>query len=1055
MEHVSVLHHGEVQTTGSMFRKRTQYMVLTTTHLIRFKSQSRAAEVFPEIPASIGRSNSINHFRMSSGGSAPDMHAHTDPQVYLPLHNMVAVYKLDDGRPYFSIEIANYDESSNHVVTFSMQLNDPGDSELWLSSIRTAVTQAKLSSATTFGQKAIEYAARCVEAEGDYDPNRFSMFTVAQRTSKSGPRSSTDDLGKLVSSVCYLVVGLHKLHLVPLPRPSKSSSSTPVAEMAGPSHGVVNITAINVQELDDTFHITFRIPFQSPSTLYLASSSVMEIALSVHNAIDFQRPLWTEQPMAWQVPKSLEESFLPIPPADVEDYLCFDRTLTAYCRGYNIDPSNIRYSVNYDCEDAPEFSLMEPNKPRRRKYTSLELLAILRALRYNDSFHSISFRNIKLDSLHNIWDRCGSEHFSWSSKSGQSIKLPRLDQTPLLVQELQCLALKSSRLRRLDFSDSLSRRPRDLKPGERGSGICEAIFPLCALQLTNVDWISLTGVALSETDIEYLYAAAVKKDCHFRAIELARCALGDDLMEYAIQSILSQEDTLECLDLSNNPARLSPSSLGEQLGRFQHIRRLNLSSFSLSSGPLPILSPDVLLNWRLEYLNLSGTNLNTESVDSLAAYLMSEQSSTLRQLHVENCQMGGNDVAALLECMSSNRSQPRNLHLFVSGNRLEREHGRLTKAIAASSTPTHLTMQALEYSEERSFQKLLQALSTNAIIEYLDISRVSIPFDASAEACEKLRLVFESNTILKELDISGEHTHLEPVTLGRGLCDAVKGLEKNTTLETLRIENQALGLPGASALATVLQVNTSLRELHCENNEISLQAFMTLVNAVKDNKTLLYLPAMLKDRAWARAKLDRELNNALSPTGSSGSSTSSPTNTRSSVKRALSNSLPGARSLSSKSIDKPPLLIASEHELRSALSSIDRTWDGEIDRLAGYLSRNYSLASGMPLSDGEMGGSPSHHGTGGASRPPTSGTLMNAIKTAMLEGHTPVAEVDRQLGDVALEDEDEVDGLTSIAVAVEGRDGLFYGARENDTSRSTPVSTSEAEESDQSGEASN
>ena len=42
-----VLHHSEVQTTGGMFRKRKEYLVLTEDHLIRFKNQSRAADAFP------------------------------------------------------------------------------------------------------------------------------------------------------------------------------------------------------------------------------------------------------------------------------------------------------------------------------------------------------------------------------------------------------------------------------------------------------------------------------------------------------------------------------------------------------------------------------------------------------------------------------------------------------------------------------------------------------------------------------------------------------------------------------------------------------------------------------------------------------------------------------------------------------------------------------------------------------------------------------------------------------------------------------------------------
>ena len=40
---MSVLHHGEVQTTGGVFRKKKEYVVLTNSHLVRFKNQSKAS----------------------------------------------------------------------------------------------------------------------------------------------------------------------------------------------------------------------------------------------------------------------------------------------------------------------------------------------------------------------------------------------------------------------------------------------------------------------------------------------------------------------------------------------------------------------------------------------------------------------------------------------------------------------------------------------------------------------------------------------------------------------------------------------------------------------------------------------------------------------------------------------------------------------------------------------------------------------------------------------------------------------------------------------------
>lgn len=47
-----VLHYGEVQTSSSMFRKKKEFLVLTEKHLIRYKSQSKAAEAFPSYVSS-------------------------------------------------------------------------------------------------------------------------------------------------------------------------------------------------------------------------------------------------------------------------------------------------------------------------------------------------------------------------------------------------------------------------------------------------------------------------------------------------------------------------------------------------------------------------------------------------------------------------------------------------------------------------------------------------------------------------------------------------------------------------------------------------------------------------------------------------------------------------------------------------------------------------------------------------------------------------------------------------------------------------------------------
>lgn len=145
-------------------------------------------------------------------------------------------------------------------------------------------------------------------------------------------------------------------------------------------------------------------------------------------------------------------------------------------------------------------------------YNVSEILAVFRALRYNESFRSISFEGINLQRLHGLVDSYGDEHIAWTSRSGLPIRryfnLMPADKS-LLYQEVQALALKTKRVRRMNFSNTLPRRtPRDdVEEGavkDPGCEISTALLPLCRSQLTNVDWIIFSGIELGETDLEEL-----------------------------------------------------------------------------------------------------------------------------------------------------------------------------------------------------------------------------------------------------------------------------------------------------------------------------------------------------------------------------------------------------------------------------------------------------------------------------------------------------------------------------------------------------------------------
>jgi hypothetical protein len=262
-----VLRHGEVQTSSSMFRKKKEYLVLTESHLMRFKSHQKAADAFATIPTPYSRSNSYRHSQTPSGGSANDLQSVAsettsgDRALGTPLRQIVAVYKLDDGRPYFAFEVAYLDDETNHASSMTLQFGDPEEMMIWLAIIREAANRVRLADANPLSAYNSHLAARVVEAERDYVPPHYAIYKVVQRfPGKSSSRASSDDLSKVAASVCFLAIGVHKVHLISLFKPPSQRSSTPAlgSYQTQSSYGILTITELRVSEGDDTFELTFR-----------------------------------------------------------------------------------------------------------------------------------------------------------------------------------------------------------------------------------------------------------------------------------------------------------------------------------------------------------------------------------------------------------------------------------------------------------------------------------------------------------------------------------------------------------------------------------------------------------------------------------------------------------------------------------------------------------------------------------------------------------------------------------------------------------------------------
>jgi hypothetical protein len=339
----TVLHHGEVQTTSGMFRKKKEYLVLTDTHLIRFKSQSRASESFPSIPPVYGRANATRHPSTTSIGSLQEVqsqtsHASTEGENKIPLGQIVTAYKLEDGRPFFTTEVVYLDEEYHWVGSIQLMLHDPKEADLWHTSIRAAAQKARLLMDEPFPARIVQYLVQVLEAAADYDANHFQVFRVVRRLSapKGGRSSLSDDLQKLGASVFYMVIGINRLHLIPLPDFTEPSGRLLSPKASRNAYGIVTLVSMNVNYTDDRFEISFREPLKPVKILELAASATPDIAVVIFRAFQYLKPQWLDYNFVFSGPRRLLETAEAPIATEEEDYGCFDRTLVAYCMAYNV-----------------------------------------------------------------------------------------------------------------------------------------------------------------------------------------------------------------------------------------------------------------------------------------------------------------------------------------------------------------------------------------------------------------------------------------------------------------------------------------------------------------------------------------------------------------------------------------------------------------------------------------------------------------------------------------------------------------------------------------------
>ncbi|KAF2404483.1 RNI-like protein [Trichodelitschia bisporula] len=855
----------------------------------------------------------------------------------IPLRHVVSVYTPEDGKPGFGIELVWLNQHTNQPSSMLLIVDDPDNRDLWLFVLKRCVHPAAMRD----GEPISLHNRLCVrsylEKCGDSSPEDSDMRlfkVVCRATAHPADQTPADEPSKEVK---ILVIGLYKVHLISLSKPDQAGAADGVV---GESFGILTVSSLWLNEADHGFEMAHRLPLHPPKILRLASAMSEELACQLHRGFRRLHPTRPDTAIAFRGPGSLLDRMSDEPsPVEAGHDHFFDPVI-AYCIAYDQDPSRIRYVASSDSANNLWFQLFPPPGTDEASYNVFELLAVMRALRYT-SFVSISFSGVELDKLNGLFDPYGHEHVCTRTRLGTRIGLSKeeMKTSCLLIQEIRALAASNHGiLSKIDFSNSIAKIPEDAMDYEDlGCGVLEALYPICSTECVVLPWINLSGIHLSARDIIYLINFAATRRTHLKALEVAGCHLNDSNLNKFLAALASQENTLEALNISRNgSAFFTPSAtIGPKFSSFRNLASVNLSYLSVEPAPAPLISLEVLLNWRLNELILSHTTVNAATVRSIAQYLHSSQSHPLRLLMLDETTINGSSAAALIHSMTVQTAN--GLYLDISANPLESGFEELASVLGEDMGPNSLSMRLIDLEDE-DFCSLLISLSNNSRVQVLDMAETSLSAPISDETALAVEGLFAKNKALTYLDLSGAESRLEGASFGPKFIPALRGLKENTALETLVIRHQKLGAEGASVLADVLRLNTTLRDLRCDGNALDQLAFSELLNGLYHNTAILNLSEMGGSR---ETETDRPA--PISPNRSrqtSGKGRKSLRITRPALRMTKRDKLPKLKKTSS----------GTPEEQLAALSKVSSgDWEEENRRLRRYLERNKMIAAGFEV----------------------------------------------------------------------------------------------------------
>jgi hypothetical protein len=269
----AMIYHAEVQTSNFGWRKKSEYFVLTTHFLLRYKSAKKAAEVFPMafpvdaltrrrtgLSTSLG---STHDFPRSASIDSP-----TDSALdksCIPLQHLLSIQIIVDSPARTTLELVWQCPGASFASHLSMLFDRTPDQPSWLEYLRDAVEVSR-SAVGYHVPPAYQQVIRDTLPGNDVSEvlgnGSWKAYAVVHRgpSTVGGSYASLEDaINKDPPFLSLLVIGKQYVRKLPLAKPPRNASRPHSEALSSvQAFSLVSLALLSVGERDDSFDLVFR-----------------------------------------------------------------------------------------------------------------------------------------------------------------------------------------------------------------------------------------------------------------------------------------------------------------------------------------------------------------------------------------------------------------------------------------------------------------------------------------------------------------------------------------------------------------------------------------------------------------------------------------------------------------------------------------------------------------------------------------------------------------------------------------------------------------------------